>query len=80
MSIGMVCLLMYTIISLIITFCFFIDLLPFEDLKKTDFVLYKIWHNKKLTYFGIFFCTLLIFIWLPLLAIADLIFIFSLKE
>lgn len=80
MSIGMVCLLMYTIVSLIITFSFFIDLLPFEDLKKTDLVLYKIWHNKKLTYFGIFLCTLLVFIGLPLLAITDLIFIFSLKE
>lgn len=79
MSIGMVCLLIYTIISGITTLFFFINL-PFGDLKKKDFVLYQIWHNKKLTYFGIFFCSFLVFIWLPLLAIADLIFIFSLKE
>lgn len=79
MSIGMVCLLIYTILSGIATVFFFINL-PFGDLKKTDFILYQIWHNKKLTYFGIFFCTLLVFIGLPLLAIADLIFIFSLKE
>lgn len=79
MSIGMVCLLIYTIISGITTLFFFINL-PFGNLKKTDFVLYQIWHNKKLTYFGIFFCSFLVFIWLPLLAIADLIFIFSLKE
>lgn len=79
MSIGMVCLLIYIIFSGIATLFFFINL-PFGDLKKKDFVLYQIWHNKKLTYFGIFFCGFLVFIWLPLLAIADLIFIFSLKE
>lgn len=79
MSIGMVCFLIYTIISGITTLFFFINL-PFGDLKKKDFVLYQIWHNKKLTYFGIFFCSFLVFIWLPLLAIADLIFIFSLKK
>ena len=79
MSIGMVCLLIYTIVSLFVTFFFFTNL-PFGDLKRKDFILYQIWHNKKLTYFGIFFCSFLVFIWLPLLAIADLIFIFSLKE
>ena len=79
MSIGMVCLLIYTILSGITTIFFFINL-PFGDLKKKDFVLYQIWHNEKLTYFGIFFYSFLVFIGLPLLAIADLIFIFSLKE
>lgn len=79
MPIGMVCLLIYIILSGIATLFFFINL-PFGDLKKKDFVLYQIWHNKKLTYFGIFFCSFLVFIWLPLLAIADLIWIFSLKK
>ena len=79
MPIGMVCLLIYIILSGIATLFFFINL-PFGDLKKKDFVLYQIWHNKKLTYFGIFFCSFLVFIWLPLLAIADLILIFSLKK
>lgn len=79
MSIGMACLLIYTALSLITTVFFFINL-PFGDLKRKDFILYQIWHNKKLTYFGIFFCSFLVFIGLPLLAIADLIFIFSLKE
>lgn len=79
MSIGMACLLIYTALSLIATVFFFINL-PFGDLKRKDFILYQIWHNKKLTYFGIFFCSFLVFIGLPLLAIADLIFIFSLKE
>ena len=79
MSIGIVCLLIYSMLSFLITALFF-SFLPFGDLNRKDFILYKIWHNKKLTYFGIFFCTLLVFIGLPLLAIADLIFIFSLKE
>lgn len=79
MSIGIPCLLIYTVVSLFTTVFFFINL-PFGDLKRKDFILYQIWHNKKLTYFGIFFCSFLVFIGLPLLAIADLIFIFSLKE
>ena len=58
---------------------FFMNL-PFGELKKSDFILYKIWHCQSLTNFGIFFSTLVVFIGTPLIAIADLIFIFSLKK
>ena len=40
MSIGMVCLLIYSMLSFLITALFF-SLLPFGDLKRKDFILYK---------------------------------------
>ena len=77
--IGFFCLLIYITLSLLISLLFFMNL-PFGDLSKTDFILYKIWHCKSLTNFGIFFCTLMVLIGAPLIIIFDLIFICSLKK